>query len=151
MFFFNSYPLDTQPQNEEKPKDNSSFWSGVYSTHPVLDAKKYEKLTAKYQQINNHLKKLTFEKDSLKKTLSDSIKIRKHMTFLRGRFTIPKLTAREKEEKDKKVKIQEMGYRINKLKVEKNKFEKLFKKHEKYLVRKLLWNFASWEVEKKDK
>ena len=153
IFISNVYALKAWQidGNKEMKKSSSSFWKGIYGIYPVLDSAKFDRLSKKYHCINKDMEKLTFKKDSLENTLSDSIKVRRHFTFLGGVFTWPKITKQEKEQTDKKIKIRELDDKINKLKTEQKKIEKLFKKHDKYLVKKLLWNFASWEVEKEDK
>ena len=146
------------------PEDSaSSFLGGVYGTYPILNESELKEWKEKNDRIEKVLTQHEAKRSRLLDSLnvlmiSDTVSVRKHSTFLGGLFTVPKLTDREKEAKSLRKKIAELqreieklDEKIPKLKLELKELQAIKEKHEKYLEKKILWGFVSWEVKKKSK
>ena len=149
-------------EGTKPPEDStSSVLHGLYGTYPIMSKSKIQKMEQRSEQIERSLAHLdTLKKQSLDNltalTEADTIPIRKHMKFLGGRYTYPKITNREKKglEIRKKIAserehIASLEEKIAKLKEDRKEIEALKKKHDQYLEKRILWGFIVWEVEKK--
>ena len=153
----------SQEKSKAQEDSTSSILGGLYGTYPLLNTSELEELAEKTKQNRENLLQLEAEKtrrlDSLNVLLdSDTVAIRKHSTFLGGRFTYPKLTDQEKKGLEIRKKIAEEQKEIAaleeetaKLKVKQKEMEALKKKHDQYLEKKILWGFIVWEVKRKGK
>ena len=151
-------------ETSRAPEDStSSFLGGVYGTYPILNKSELKKWQEKKDRIEQALKQHQAERtlylDSLNTLmLSDTISVRKHSKFLGGRFTLPKLTDQEQQavKLRKKIagvqrEIEKLDEEIPKLKLELKELQAIKEKHEKYLEKRILWGFVSWEVKKKSR
>lgn len=168
-FFSYSILLSSQDRNSENSSLNndttySTYLGGLYGTYPILNTSKRIEIFEKECYITNQMVELNMEITQLQDQLtilnqSDTLSIRKHVTFLGGLFTYPKLNnndkkkmkqLRENHQAQKKIKdrIKRIEKKISEIQERQNKIHRLKMRHRQYVEKRILWGFITWDVKK---
>ena len=154
-----------EKSNDEAPPSGTdsvdSWLGGLYGNYPILNKKELVECNKRLSKISEDRNALIIKRDSLQNVLdnlrkADSVKLKDHITFFGGLFTIPSLNEKEQKIKELHTRINKYMHAIrdnieilNELELEEKKICSLIEKNKKYRMVKLLWGFANWEVEKK--
>lgn len=142
-------------------QDSIDSWlGGLYGNYPILDREEIEENNIRLIMLAREVDSLISIRKILKSELDellerDTVRIKDHVTFFGGLFTIPSLNAEEWKIKklhgiinEHQLAIRKVDELLNDLEKERKHIGRLFEKNKKYRMVKLLWGFANWEVEK---
>jgi len=142
----------------------NNIWRGLWETFPILNEHELEEMNKREKDIPRRITQLANEKKIFQSRLAsiisyNTVKVKPHLTFFGGLFTIPSLSEAEKKSKDLRKTIQkEKEYITNEIDKIENEIKdlkqelidigKLIEENKTYVEKRILWGFIAWQEKK---